>query len=378
MTDFSQLTDSDLIESVNAWRRTRNITNNGVNDIAHRKYTKLVREGEEEIRNRAALDEDASKVIKKIIPNIKNAVEFHKYNIEIHTKKSTNGSPEYMKAHSAALNAHREAAERYKTAHAQLSHGKPGIKDVARYAIPARKSGEYAVKLSDKADAIKEEVDLNEGTSRLDKDNVVHYNNDTHEFAKHYVSGHKGEYNAGGPTAKHEKDSNTFHSTYSSKNTRNGFAGSGTTIYTHNKTGDKFRVDRDSNGKSFYGTDHLITKIHESVNEAIAGWKHAASDINKARKNISNQNKTVSLVSLKKDGTPSKLNDAVTFHKSEPEAIDYHNRITELNPNRNIKHHLYVNGKLVKTLGEDTNHSKISLAKKYLDRAQAKRNTNSQ
>ena len=254
MTDFSQLTDSDLIESVNAWRRTRNITNNGVNDIAHRKYTKLVREGEEEIRNRAALDED---------------------------------------------------------------------------------------------------------TSRLDKDNVVHYNNDTSEFAKHYVRGHKGDHTDGGPTAKHKKDSNTFHSTYSSKDTRNGFAGAGTTVYTHNKTGDKFKVDRSPSGKGFYGTDHLITKIHESVNEAIAGWKHAASDINKARKNISNQNKTVSLVSLKKDGTPSKLNDAVTFHKSEQKAIEVHNRITELNPNRNIKHHLYVNGKLVRTLGESTTVTKL-------------------
>jgi len=267
MTDFSQLTDSDLIESVNAWRRTRNITNNGVNAIAHKRFTKLVREGEEEIRNRATLAED---------------------------------------------------------------------------------------------------------TSRLDKDNIVHYNNDTSEFAKHYVRGHKGDHTDGGPTAKHKKDSNTFHSTYSSKDTRNGFAGAGTTVYTHNKTGDKFKVDKTPNGKGFYGTDHVVTKLHE----AIAGWKNAASDINKTRKNINNQNKTASLVSLKGDGTPSKMHDAVSFHDSEQKAVEAHNRITEINPNRNIKHHLYVNGKLVRTLGESTtpNSTRESLAKKYLDKAEARKN----
>jgi len=300
MTDFSQLTDSDLIESVNAWRRTRNITNNGVNDIAHRKYTKLVREGEEEIRNRAALDEDTNKLSKveeaydqRVIPSLKNGAEFHKDYMEIHDKKSTSGSPEYVRAHSAAANAHKEAAERYKIAYAQLSRGKLNAKDAAYYTDPARELSIYANKLSTKANALKEETNLNEDTSRLDKDNIVHYNNDTSEFAKHYVRGHKGDHTDGGPTAKHKKDSNTFHSTYSSKDTRNGFAGAGTTVYTHNKTGDKFKVDKNPSGKGFYGTDHLITKIHESVNEAVS-------------------------------------------------------------------------------------YSKISLAKKYLDRAQAKRNTNSQ
>lgn len=86
----------------------------------------------------------------------KNDAEFHKNMMKDHDKKSVKGSAEYVRAHSAAANAHKEAAERHHIAHAQLS---AGSKDVDYYVKPARELGAYAKKLSDKANNLKEEVD---------------------------------------------------------------------------------------------------------------------------------------------------------------------------------------------------------------------------
>lgn len=97
--------------------------------------------------------------IRRAIPALRNAVDFHKELSHVHDKKSTSGSPEYVRAHSAAAKAHREAAERHKIAHAQLSHGS---KDVEYYVKPARELGAYAEKLSAKANALKEEFEINE------------------------------------------------------------------------------------------------------------------------------------------------------------------------------------------------------------------------
>ena len=94
--------------------------------------------------------------IRRAIPALKNAVEFHKDMMKDHDKKSVKGSTEYVKAHSAAANAHKEAAERHRIAHAQLS---VGSKDVEYYVKPARELGAHAEKLSDKANRLKEEVD---------------------------------------------------------------------------------------------------------------------------------------------------------------------------------------------------------------------------
>jgi hypothetical protein len=94
--------------------------------------------------------------IKKTIPALRNAVEFHKNTMKDHDKKSVKGSPEYVRAHSAAARAHKEAAERNHIAHAQLS---AGSKDVEYYVKPARELGAYAEKLSDKANKLKEDMD---------------------------------------------------------------------------------------------------------------------------------------------------------------------------------------------------------------------------
>ena len=98
--------------------------------------------------------------IRRAIPALKNAVEFHKDTMEIHDKKSVKGSPEYVRAH-------KDAAEKHKIAHAQLSNG---TKDVEYYVKPARELGAYAEKLSDKANALKEEVEqIDEISKKLAK-----------------------------------------------------------------------------------------------------------------------------------------------------------------------------------------------------------------
>lgn len=95
----------------------------------------------------------------------------------------------------------------------------------------------------------------------LNKQNQVYHNADTTEFARHYVKGHKGDYTSGGPTEQHRKDSEQFHDTYTTQHLDNGFAGSGTSVYTHKQTGEKFKVNRTASGKGFHGTDHNIYKL---------------------------------------------------------------------------------------------------------------------
>lgn len=96
---------------------------------------------------------------------------------------------------------------------------------------------------------------------------------------------------------------------------------------------------------------HNVTVKEEvELDEQIKGWKHAASDISKMR---AAQGKNVKLVSLKKDGTESKMNVATKMFRSEDEAQEHHDRVTKLNPKSKIRHNLYVDGKHVKTLGEE-------------------------
>ena len=66
----------------------------------------------------------------------------------------------------------------------------------------------------------------------LSKDDRVEHDAASAEFAKHYVSGHKGDHSTS-PSPKHEKDSEHFHSTYSTDHVSTGFAGSGTSVYKH-------------------------------------------------------------------------------------------------------------------------------------------------
>ena len=98
-------------------------------------------------------------------------------------------------------------------------------------------------------------------------------------------------------------------------------------------------------------------KISE-LQEAIKGWKHAGSDLMKHRATAYAAKQPAMLVSVKKDGTESKMHDAKTYHASEADARRKHADIVKLNPNRNIRHNLYVDDQLVGML--DTNLTEVS------------------
>lgn len=90
-------------------------------------------------------------------------------------------------------------------------------------------------------------------------------------------------------------------------------------------------------------------KISE-LQEAIKGWKHAHSDISKMRADRAAQSHQARLVSLKKDGTESKMHDASSTYPTEADARRRHADLVKMNPGRNIRHNLYVDGKLVGVL----------------------------
>lgn len=94
-------------------------------------------------------------------------------------------------------------------------------------------------------------------------------------------------------------------------------------------------------------------KIHE-LQEAIKGWKHAHRDLTKMRSDRAAAQHTAKLVSIKKDGTESRMHDAAKTFPTEAEAREYHARIVKLNPGRNIRHNLYVDGNLVHMLDMTT------------------------
>lgn len=108
---------------------------------------------------------------------------------------------------------------------------------------------------------VQESASILEEDFRLDKDEDVTHDQHSAEFASHYVKGKRGDHRSGGPTPADEKHAEHFHNTYHTKQIRSGFGGSGETEYTHKKTGEKYRVERRSNGKGFYGTTHRVSKV---------------------------------------------------------------------------------------------------------------------
>lgn len=90
------------------------------------------------------------------------------------------------------------------------------------------------------------------------------------------------------------------------------------------------------------------------LDEAIKGWKHAHSDIAKARAAASSASNNVKLVRLKKDGKESGMHDATKTFKSEDEARAHHANMVKLNPGKNIAHNLYVGGEHKEVLKEQS------------------------
>ena len=198
---------------------------------------------------------------KKYIAGAKNKEEF-KESADQLDELSPNTLHKYVKGAASSLAGNAAAAG------AALGAGKLAPRDFTRWTKNRMKGIVSASgRLSDKANAVKEETEELDEAMSLDKVNKVHADSGAESFAKDYVKGNKGDYTDGGPTDKHVKDSDKFHSTYERVSGRSGFAGSGHDIYKHKTTGDKFRVDRHPNGKGFYGTDHMVSKLHEGTEE---------------------------------------------------------------------------------------------------------------
>lgn len=89
------------------------------------------------------------------------------------------------------------------------------------------------------------------------------------------------------------------------------------------------------------------TPTTTDFDEEIKGWKNAHSDLAKMRRLKSQDANDVKLVRLKNDGNESKLHDSASYYNSEDDAKAYHDRIVKLNPNRIIRHNMYVGNQLV-------------------------------
>ena len=111
-----------------------------------------------------------------------------------------------------------------------------------------------------------------QGQGRLGKDNeVVWSGKGTDKFAKDYMAGVKGDYRPNGATRADDKASEKFGNEYKYAGGRSGFAGSGVDIFEHKESGALFRVDKNANGKGFYGTTHSISRTDSrKAEEAIA------------------------------------------------------------------------------------------------------------
>lgn len=139
-------------------------------------------------------------------------------------------------------------------------------KSMSEDALNISHKNHEAYKKASKKVVVKEDT-LDEATYKLDKTNLVHHDSSSEKFAKEYAAAHKGDYTQGGPSERHEKTKEKFYSKYSKKNHRSGFAGSGDDVYTHYDTGEKYQVSKSPNGKTFYGMDHHVKKLHEEVEQ---------------------------------------------------------------------------------------------------------------
>lgn len=132
------------------------------------------------------------------------------------------------------------------------------------------------------------------------------------------------------------------------------------------------KIDANKNGKLDAHDFKLLRKMKKEeveLDEAIKGWKHAHTDIAKGRAAASSANKEVHLHQLTKAGKESGMHDARRAFSSIEDAEKHHENVHKLNPGKTYKHNLYVDGKLVKTLGESFNAISFSQFIANLDEA---------
>lgn len=93
-----------------------------------------------------------------------------------------------------------------------------------------------------------------------------------------------------------------------------------------------------------------MSKYQEYLDEAIKGWKHAGSDIARARLQAGNESKPVKLVGLKKDGSENKMDSATTYYSDKKSAMDKVKYWQDINK-KEMFFNLYEDGKLTGKVG---------------------------
>lgn len=103
---------------------------------------------------------------------------------------------------------------------------------------------------------------------RLSKGHFVTSDHKSKEFMNEYTKAIKGFHRTHGYLEGDEKATNRFQSTYDAEVHEHGFGGSGSTIYTHKKTGHQYLVSRKPNGMGFYGYHHHVISLGVKKPEA--------------------------------------------------------------------------------------------------------------
>lgn len=88
-------------------------------------------------------------------------------------------------------------------------------------------------------------------------------------------------------------------------------------------------------------------KTFQMFVEEIKGWKHAASDLAKARKAKSDASKSVVLHQLTAKGTESGMYDARKHFSSEEDAHSHIESRKSMNPGKKFSYNKYVDGQHV-------------------------------
>jgi hypothetical protein len=95
---------------------------------------------------------------------------------------------------------------------------------------------------------------------------------------------------------------------------------------------------------------NLSERIQKYLNEGAKGTikpSVAFNYLHKNREENSKQNSEFKLVTLKKDGTESKMYDASRHFKNEEEVEKFIENMKQNNPGKTFKYNLYKSGKLV-------------------------------
>ncbi len=386
MTDYKRLSDSELTEALNFHRRQRNMSR-GINEAAHMRQTQVVRLLEAEEARRLNEEKPNHYIVSKrkngeygVSQDVGNNVWDHSYHHGTH--KTVDAAKAWAVKHAGKyphkIEVHEEVEQidenedwmndrlsgKYKN-----NHGSGGTAEVSKHP----KKGYWYLKHSDghnhdvpvntrhlrsyikRGWLVKEEVELDEAV-QVDKKNyswgkmITVRHGSSHSFPLHPEHQEKIKNLKDGESTVF-KDETGSHVTAS-------------------REGDKVHLKlRGANQKTTVAHSHFTEEVE--LGEQIKGWKHAASDISKMR---AAQGKNVKLVSLKKDGTESKMHDAAKMFSSEGEAQEHHDRVTKLNPKSKIRHNLYVDGKHVKTLGEEVeqiDEVSASTLRSYIDKSRA-------